>query len=153
MQLAIGVAFILLNAAYWLVSLQKKNRLWLVDQAYEVDHPDPKHRIKEINSYTLLLWAAIQETSETKWLRDSGAAPDTEGWDAWLEEAGRNRGNPNWKAFERMTALTAKTSDPNKSQANVQVLPATSPGDPGAGPSSRPTTQHSLQAAAGQQAP
>jgi hypothetical protein len=38
-------------------------------------------------TFTSALWKAILVTQSTEWVRLSGAAPDTEAWKEWLEEA------------------------------------------------------------------
>jgi len=99
MQAAIGVTFIALNGVYWGMALFPRKHCWGLDQVFEVVEGDiiPRER------FTQCLWSVIKITQETKWLKDSGALPQSAGWDEWLQEAEANKvRDPEWDAVGRM---------------------------------------------------
>lgn len=85
MQLIIGSSFVLLNAAYWIVSILPKDGLWLWQEQYKIITKDFESESKQ--SFTLCLWAAIRHTKQIRWIKDSRASPQTDAWDSWLLEA------------------------------------------------------------------
>lgn len=98
MQIAVGLAYIILNLAYWALALLTEPRdIWNIDSRYEVERPDEGATSKYSN-YTQVLWRAIQETGQIDWVKNAGMAPSTKNWDGWLDEAKENCRNPEWDA-------------------------------------------------------
>lgn len=99
MQAAIGGTFIALNGAYWGVALYSRERCWELDELFLIVKKKP---IAE-KQFTKCLWSVIKITQETKWLKDSGALPQSAAWDEWLQEAEENKKrDPDWDAVGRM---------------------------------------------------
>ncbi|KAH8811981.1 hypothetical protein F5884DRAFT_297390 [Xylogone sp. PMI_703] len=119
MQAAIGVSYIVLNGAFWIAALLKKNKFWNLSiyhweditpkdavEAHKVqDHGDPEAK----PSYTRTMWYAIRETKKIDWVKRGGAAPSTHQWDDWLQEAARNVDNKHWPAVKRKDEIVGKT--------------------------------------------
>jgi len=117
MQLIVGGSFVLLNAAYWIVSILPEDSLWLWQEQYEIitkDHEGQDYENEPKPSFTLCLWAAIRHTKQIRWIKDTRASPQTDAWDSWLLEAlDQVQRNPDvlvaeagWDARGRMEALT-----------------------------------------------
>lgn len=92
-QIAVGLAYIILNLAYWgLALLKEPSEMWNMEDRYDVklleSHSNP--------TFTKALWAAIQTTQRIGWAKKAQVAPATKNWDAWLDEAKKNRKNKNW---------------------------------------------------------
>ena len=97
-QIFIGVAYIFLNALYWCMSLLPKRYFWDLSR-YDVEDITPEdaksaHKRVEgesdperVPSFTRTLWYAIRETKRTTWVEKNGAAPHTDQWREWLDEA------------------------------------------------------------------
>ena len=90
LQIAWAVAYVFLNAAYWVVAALPQRLHWDLS-AYSA---------KTINivgcgigngepTFTQALWHAIAITGSSDWARDFDIAPNSEVWDEWLKEAGR----------------------------------------------------------------
>lgn len=105
MQAALSVTYLLLNAVYWFVAVMPSTTHWEfpmyreknvtpLDVKYMYDGSPP--------SFIKSLWKAILETKEVSWVRKSGAIPDGDEWDQWLELAKRNalNGNREWDAVK-----------------------------------------------------
>lgn len=120
MQAAIGSSYVLLNGAYWLLSLISKQSFWNLNH-YEckertrVDYKDA-HLNQDFtsegrSSYTRTLWYAIRETGKTGWVTRGGAAPSTTQWESWLQEAESAAKNDrrSWPAVSRKDALVGET--------------------------------------------
>jgi hypothetical protein len=99
MQAAVGASYIVLNGAYWAVSLVNKSRFWDLS-SYEWEDTTPEDakgaHIKQNGtiegkpSFTRTMWYAIRETKKIGWVRSGGAAPHTPQWEEWLTLAGEN---------------------------------------------------------------
>ncbi|PYH34413.1 uncharacterized protein BO87DRAFT_435601 [Aspergillus neoniger CBS 115656] len=91
MQTAIAVTYILLNFFYWAISvlLNRPNSWDLLGFKVEV------YNYRKYASYTYALWFAIRETGEVGWVKEARLLPDSEAWNAWLEEAKQNITNSN----------------------------------------------------------
>jgi hypothetical protein len=91
MQAAIASAYIILNGAFWAISLMDKKRFWDLS-AYEctdVTDPDANEAHLEQTrsgvqtnedkpSFTRTMWYAIRETKKIGWVRRGGVAPETD---------------------------------------------------------------------------
>lgn len=51
-------------------------------------------------NFTETLWWAIEETGEIDWVRRHKIAPDTPGWNGWLQEAKEHSKDPDWDAVK-----------------------------------------------------
>ncbi|KAJ5945668.1 hypothetical protein N7454_002507 [Penicillium verhagenii] len=96
-QIAVGLAYIILNLAYWtLALLTDPQDLWDIKSRYNVevlkDEPSA--------NYTLAMWKAIQTTQSVRWIKKGGFAPATKNWNMWLKEAKENCANENWNPEE-----------------------------------------------------
>lgn len=87
MQVAFGAAYVLLNAAYWLVAAMPEKIHWdysaLDIQELSTILPAPDEKL----SFRNALWTAIRLTGSTRWVRTGRIAPDTQAWDDWLRKA------------------------------------------------------------------
>ncbi|KAA8911740.1 hypothetical protein FN846DRAFT_934648 [Sphaerosporella brunnea] len=106
-QASIGLAYIILNAMYWVAALMPKRTQWDLS-AYVVTSGDPE--FEQNTSYTTVLARVIKLTGETKWIRRVGAVPETNAWDLWLAEAQRNIDNHTWDGEKMLTTLMAAPS-------------------------------------------
>ncbi|KAF2838161.1 hypothetical protein M501DRAFT_993025 [Patellaria atrata CBS 101060] len=92
-QTAFGAAYMLLNAAYWLVAAVPSKAHWdtspytVIDQRIEGSLEGRKYHIDRNDSFTQALWKVIIITKDARWIRLSNAAPQTTSWDEWLFEA------------------------------------------------------------------
>lgn len=117
-QVYIGASYILLNGLYWGMGMLPARWFWDLSRyeckdvtpsdainADKVTHPDDPREGK--NSFTRTMWYAIRETKSARWCLKSGAAPDTEQWQRWLDEAEQHakRGERDWKAVTRKGEL------------------------------------------------
>lgn len=93
LQIAIGLAYIILNLVYWgLALLTNPLSMWKPQARYIIEFHDD-----HVNSnYTELLWDVIRSTGEIEWIRQGELAPATKNWDGWLEEAKLNHKNDDW---------------------------------------------------------
>ena len=87
LQFAWVGAYIIVNAAHWIVAAVPQRLHWDLS-CYEIKEQSveggPSNR-----SFTDALWKAILLTKSTRWVRNGKAAPETSVWDAWLREAVR----------------------------------------------------------------
>ncbi|KAJ5088718.1 hypothetical protein N7456_012334 [Penicillium angulare] len=97
-QIAVGLAYIILNMAYWgMALLTETSDVWDMNHRYEVEVQEDK----ENANFTQVLWDAIRDTGEYKWAKKTGAAPATKNWTEWMKEASANAKNPKWNCEER----------------------------------------------------
>ena len=85
LQFAWAGAYILINAAHWLAAAVPPRWHWDLS-CYEVKEEGVAGGWKNKN-FTEALWKAILLTKSTRWVRNGKAAPQTEVWDQWLQEA------------------------------------------------------------------
>ncbi|KAF4168171.1 hypothetical protein CNMCM6936_003279 [Aspergillus lentulus] len=91
-QIAVGLAYIILNLASWAMALLTDPReAWNMEHRYEVDLLEKKDN----ENYTQVLWDVIRTTGEIRWAKKTGAAPATKNWNGWLKEAKENAHNLN----------------------------------------------------------
>lgn len=77
--------------------------------AFQIDDITPDDiKCACISSYINTVWLAILESKEVSWVRKSGAIPDGDEWDQWLELAKRNALNNNrqWDAVKAREDIT-----------------------------------------------
>ncbi|GKZ30848.1 hypothetical protein AbraIFM66950_010486 [Aspergillus brasiliensis] len=90
MQIAIGVAYIVLNILYFaLALLMEPGDTWDLSR-YKID----QIKRTKTKTYTTALWEAIRETKQIAWVRKGNLAPSTEAWDEWLRQAKHKCDNP-----------------------------------------------------------
>ncbi|GLA14064.1 hypothetical protein BDQ94DRAFT_145030 [Aspergillus welwitschiae] len=112
MQIAVGVAYIILNILYFALALLiEPGDTWDLSR-YEIEQAKPK----KTGNYTRALWEAIQKTGETGWVRNGGLAPSTHAWDEWLKEAKHKCDHPEteWDpetARDRLMSQTKSTAE------------------------------------------
>lgn len=134
MQAAIGVAYLLLNGVYWLVSLLPQSWAWHT-AAYKIetehnlpDHVRFAHEAFDIGgtwepaSYTRTLWYAIHRSRSSRWLSPMGAAPQTDAWREWIDEAMQNLNNPDWPAVPRKDYYMKKHTIDRDVDRNIKTL-------------------------------
>lgn len=125
MQAAIGATYLILNGAYWLLSLLPEKLCWHLS-AYKVESGRdlPYHMLharKDTDakgmgtnpSFTRTLWYAIQRSKSITWIKVMEAAPQTKAWDMWIDEAYQNRHNEHWPAVERKNDIMNGTHSVN----------------------------------------
>lgn len=115
-QCAFAAAFILLNAAYWIVAalpsrvhwdhsyfIVNKQRLEIPDDEEEPESKPngddielstrsklkPSKKVFEYKSktFTQALWKVVALTRSTNWVKRGNAAPTTDFWEKWLKDA------------------------------------------------------------------
>ncbi|KAL8850112.1 MAG: hypothetical protein Q9221_004929 [Calogaya cf. arnoldii] len=59
-------------------------------------------------NFVRTLWYALCQTKDDKWDRASGILPSSSGWYSWLEEAMKNKSNPQWPAVAESIRLTGQ---------------------------------------------
>ena len=119
MQAAIGVSYIVLNGAFWVISLLNKDKFWDLS-AYEVTDITPDDaKNADVDStdtfegkasFTRTMWYAIRETKRIGWVKKSGAAPTTPEWDKWLNIAEQEalKENRGWNAVEQREIIVGQ---------------------------------------------
>lgn len=115
-QVAFAGAYMILNAAFWIIAALPPKLHWNLD-AFEVEPQGfddgseplteadtnghgrrhsimpkraPKGSLPYVSyndTFTQALWKVIIATRDIHWIKLSGAAPKTEAWDRWLQEA------------------------------------------------------------------
>jgi len=85
LQFAWAGAFIIINAAHWVVAALPARLHWDLS-CYEIREQGIATGPKNPN-FTEALWKAILLTKSTRWIRNGNAAPQTDVWDKWLREA------------------------------------------------------------------
>jgi hypothetical protein len=92
LQVAWAAAYMVLNAAYWIVAALPQRLHWdlaafdCVTEAYEGGEMN--------DNFTQALWMAIAITGSTDWARIGDIAPTTRAWNEWLIKAAEIAGAP-----------------------------------------------------------
>lgn len=133
MQAAIGVSYIVLNGAYWGTALINKYRFWdhrlylpedvTPEWAINAYKSKDTHNKEDVACFTRTMWYAIRETKKAGWVRRGGAAPLTERWNKWLEEAEAAAKGPEvdkWKAIHRRDEIVGHPADIESPNEAVQ---------------------------------
>lgn len=139
LQLAFASAYILLNAAYWIVAALPSKMSWdascfkIAKQRF--DRPmdpakamDPKTFTDYNPTFTWALWKAILATKRTNWVKWSNATPNSAAWDRWVQDAYdaaetakcvMEEGVKVWKVpdWDPQAALSRLLEDPDYSEA------------------------------------
>lgn len=85
LQVAWAGAYIIINAAHWMAAAVPPKLHWDLS-CYEVQEQCIEGGFNN-PTFTDALWKAILVTKSTRWTRTGKAAPQTEMWDQWLQEA------------------------------------------------------------------
>ncbi|KAI5790151.1 hypothetical protein EDC01DRAFT_116696 [Geopyxis carbonaria] len=103
LQAAIGLAYIVLNALYWLAAVLPPRYSWDLGM-YEVKRLAED---KKTSSYMMALAEVVKRTKTVNWARESNMVPVTRAWDRWLQEAesDANQTESTWDPGARLTAL------------------------------------------------
>jgi len=108
LQLAFAAAYILLNAAYWIVAALPSKMNWDIS-CFRIERQrfdksrfdktkfetakdreksmDPKTFADHNPTFTWALWRAILATKRISWVKWSNATPNSTAWDMWLRDA------------------------------------------------------------------
>ena len=122
MQIAFAVAYILLNAAYWIVAALPPKLHWDL-QSYNVKFDELEGQ--DSDNFTDTLWKAIAVTRSIEWVLIGNVAPRTAAWREWLHEAlkmsesDREKRNwskgkmkiPEWDCQRALTEAMAREGD------------------------------------------
>lgn len=96
-QIAVGLAYIILNFAYWAMALLAgPEDMWNMEARYDVVTIEED----QTKNFTQVLWKAIRATGEVDWIKKNKIAPDTKNWDGWLAEAKVNCKEKDWDCEE-----------------------------------------------------
>ncbi|KAJ5338965.1 hypothetical protein N7452_005693 [Penicillium brevicompactum] len=85
-QIAVGLAYIILNFMYWAMALlAQPEDMWDMKCRFIVK----KHKGKSVQTenFTEVLWEAIKATKSIDWIKMHKIAPNTKQWEGWLAEA------------------------------------------------------------------
>ena len=85
LQIAFACAYIILNAAYWIVAALPPKLHWEL-KSFDV-RPELYFGGEENKNFTQALWKAIAIAGSTKWARVGDIAPHATFWDKWLRKA------------------------------------------------------------------
>ena len=143
-QIAYAGAYMMLNAAYWIVAALPSKLHWdmscfeIKEQCLEEPNQEGSYSMigkKYVDcndTFTQALWKAIVATKSIDWIERSSAAPKTKAWEEWLFEA-KERASaassrienidgkdikiwevPNWDAQKAMGDFMNAHRDPDK---------------------------------------
>lgn len=129
LQISFAAAYLILNAAYWIVAALPPQWNWDFScfkfELIELSTPEKKP------NFTAALWTAIALTRSTEWIINGQIAPMNSAWRRWLDEAGRiaasgdskkdDKGRvilPTWKFQERLTELILEEKDAQLKKRN-----------------------------------
>lgn len=85
LQFAWAGAYVIINAAHWVVAALPPRLHWDLD-CYEINEQGVEGG-PDNSSFTEALWKAILLTKDVRWVKNGSAAPQTGVWDDWLIEA------------------------------------------------------------------
>lgn len=85
LQIAWAAAYVIINAAHWIVAALPHRYHWDLD-CYSVLEEGVEGG-PENSSFTDALWKAILITKDIRWVKNGHAAPQTAVWDDWLDDA------------------------------------------------------------------
>lgn len=110
LQAAIGLAYLVLNGAYWFGAVLPAKVSWNLEM-FDVEPKDWHHQAKKAKSqsYTHCLWEVAKMTKTARWASLGGIVPTTDAWKKWVEEADENCAqNPKWDFQKRLTELLSE---------------------------------------------
>lgn len=100
MQVAVGVAYAILNAAYWACATLPPKFSWDLSavemERHEIEVEDEergkekmvKQDYEVMPTYTTALYRAIMYSKSTGWVLPSDGMPNTPAWNEWLRRVG-----------------------------------------------------------------
>jgi hypothetical protein len=120
MQLALCIAYALLNVAYWfaaVLTIRDPELAWdcswlkveEVGRISGVGRQGVERTVECSRSFESGLFYAIRLLRSTKWVRETGAVPRTDAWDEWLHLAHEHLDDVNWDA-KKATSTAGKDS-------------------------------------------
>lgn len=86
LQIAFAAAYMILNAAYWVVAALPSRWHWDLS-CYKVKR-EPYEGGEAHDNFTQALWKAIAITKSVEWVKIGQIAPVSEAWKAWVNMAG-----------------------------------------------------------------
>lgn len=98
LQIAFAAAYMILNAAYWVVAALPPQWHWDLS-CYKVKR-ELYEGGEDHENFTQALWKAIAITKSVEWVKIGQIAPVSEAWKAWVEMAGDvvERDKESWEA-------------------------------------------------------
>lgn len=123
LQISFAIAYMILNAAYWVVAALPSEMHWdmscfeVLDECFEKKAAQVKVLSNKVHAdkfveynqtFTQALWKAIVVTKNVKWIKRSKAAPRTRAWDEWLRQAKRvalTKGSRNVRVGDKMVKV------------------------------------------------
>ena len=104
LQLYIAGAYVILNAAYWVVAAFPKSWHWDLS-SFKVERESYAGG-ENYDNYTESLWKAIAITQSIEWVKISRTAPVSKAWNEWLEKAAQVAEENPCKRDEKTGLLT-----------------------------------------------
>ncbi|KAJ5084494.1 hypothetical protein NUU61_009073 [Penicillium alfredii] len=119
-QIAVGLAYIVLNLAYFVLSLAEvhPSRIWDMKSRYEVTRIENKLNDHHIQP----LCDAIRVTHEVDWIKEGELLPATPAYEGWLQEAKENCRNPDYGFEESFYRWKDKIEKPLEALRHEQRL-------------------------------
>lgn len=159
MQAAVGVAYIILNGIYWILSVFRapySPLFTILEERYDIKKSSKQDVVLESEktrrgvvktlankallvdqhynrpSYTRTLAYAIQATQDTRWVWETKAAPDTKAWREWVELAGINMNDPAWNPVSAKDECMGRNANATMQarQAEAMASAVVTPGQP-----------------------
>lgn len=93
LQIAWAGSYMLLGSAYWIVAALPGKLHWdtscyeVINECLSDSNMEAKGYPSESETFTQALWKAIVVAKNTSWVKKSGACPDTQAWQDWLNAA------------------------------------------------------------------
>ena len=117
LQVAFAAAYMILNAAYWIVAALPQRWHWDLS-CYEVTQESYRGG-EEHQNFTQALWKAIAITSSVEWVKNGQIAPVSEGWKRWVEAAGT--AVVDWKGRREASNIGRSGYGPTHERSNEQL--------------------------------
>jgi len=128
LQLGFAAAYILLNAAYWLVAAMPSRLHWdtscysVKRQRFDKDTPDEKTYIDHNDTFTQALWKVIVATKDTEWVKRGEAAPQTPAWEEWLAIAKSKANEVSYQRNEKDELVTYRVPQWDAQEALGELI-------------------------------
>ena len=105
LQIAFAAAYIILNAAYWVVAALPQRLHWDL-KSYNQQKETYAGHSEEQENFTEALWNAIAITRSVEWAKIGDIAPHSKAWKDWLDKAEEMAGLPPGKKDPLTSATT-----------------------------------------------
>lgn len=128
LQLSFAAAYILLNAAYWLVAALPSRLHWdtscftVKKQRFDKGNSDQKTYTDYNETFTQALWKVIVATKDTEWVKRGEAAPQTPAWDEWLRVAESKANEVSFHRDEKTDLVTYRVPEWNAQGTLAQLM-------------------------------